>query len=167
MSIELTDIPAAVANYLDTNVSTTISAITPEDPDQDVLTPGQNAKFTVTVTNAAAPDGVRLSNVQHHVKISDANVAQLIVPTSLVLAFFDNLSTTSPLKPGTARTELFVRNEIDPTIDVGGHASFTLELECLDQGAAKATSHVHADIAESDLFPLSQSPNGVQTLTVA
>jgi hypothetical protein len=38
MSIELSDIPAAVANYLDTQVTTTVSEVTPKDENQDVLT---------------------------------------------------------------------------------------------------------------------------------
>jgi molybdenum cofactor sulfurtransferase len=49
VSIELTDIPAAVANHLDTNVTTTISTIstiTPRQSQQDALTPGQDRAFT-------------------------------------------------------------------------------------------------------------------------
>ncbi len=56
MPIELTGIPAA-ASYLDTQVSTTVSAVTPKKPNQDVLTPDQDGTFAVTVTNAAKPDG--------------------------------------------------------------------------------------------------------------
>jgi hypothetical protein len=46
MPIELTDIPAATASYLDTQVSMTVSAVTPKKPNQDVLTPGQTARAT-------------------------------------------------------------------------------------------------------------------------
>jgi hypothetical protein len=37
--IELADIPAAVATYLDTRVTTTISTVTPSNSNQDILTP--------------------------------------------------------------------------------------------------------------------------------
>ena len=68
--IELADIPAAVADYLDTNVTTTISTVTPGHKHQDVLTPGQDGTFIVTVENAPSPDGIRLINVKYHLKIS-------------------------------------------------------------------------------------------------
>ncbi len=91
MPIELTDIPAAIASYLDTQVSVTVSAVTPTKPNQDVLTPGQDGTFTVTVTNAAAPDGVGLTNVTYHMKIDDGSVAKLIAPGSLVVGASDKL----------------------------------------------------------------------------
>jgi hypothetical protein len=46
MTIELADIPAAVANYLDTNVTTTVSTVTPSNRQHDVLTPGQDGTFS-------------------------------------------------------------------------------------------------------------------------
>jgi hypothetical protein len=166
MSIELADIPAAVADYLDSNVAITISEVTPTDPTQDVLTPGQDGTFTVTMTNASAPDGVRLINVQYHVKVSDENVAQLIVPTIFGLECFDNLASTTALKPGTPRTDMFVRLVTDPALDVGDSDPFHLQLHSVLQGDAKITCHIHADVDESSLFPTSQSPNGHVSVTV-
>jgi hypothetical protein len=101
MSIELSDIPAAVASYLGTQVTTTVSEVTPKDENQDVLTPGQDGTFTVTVTNAGPPGGVRLINVIYHVEISDGSVAKLIAPQSAVKAAFDKIDDTTPIPGGT------------------------------------------------------------------
>ena len=167
MSIELSDIPAAVTTYLDTNVSTVISAVTPADQTQDVLTPGQDGTFTVTVTNASAPEGVRLINVQYFVKVSDDKVAQLTVPTTFGLECFGSLTSTTPLKAGTLRSDMFVRDVTDPALDEGQTHPLHLELHCVDQGDARITCRVYAEVDESSLFPISQSPNRHVTVTVA
>ena len=90
MPIDLIDIPAAVADYLDNQVQTAISAVVPKRSGSGVLTPGQDGTFTVTATNAGTPDGVRLINVTFHVKISDDSIAQLIVPAGTVVASYDS-----------------------------------------------------------------------------
>ena len=166
MPIELIDIPAAVADYLDTHVSTTVSAVIPRRMNQDVLTPGQDGTFTVTVTNAGTPDGVRLANVAFHVKISDDAVAQLIVPQSAFVAAYDTLTATTPLPGGSKRSDMYVRLLAATTLDVGDSQPVHLTVHCRDQGDAKITCHIHADIDESDLFPTSQNPNGEQTVSV-
>jgi len=166
MSIELSDIAAAVGTYLDTNVTTTISAVTPTKPKQDVLTPGQDGAFSVTVTNASAPEGVKLINVRYHMKISDDTVAKFVAPGGLVLAAFPSLNSTTPIKDGTLVGEMFVENVLDNQLDVGDSDTINLTLHCIKQGDAKATGHIHADVDQSDLFPTSQSPNGEQTVSV-
>ena len=167
MSIELSDIPAAVANYLDTQVTTTVSEVTPKDENQDVLTPGQDGTFTVTVTNAGPPGGVRLINVIYHVEINDGSVAKLIAPQSAVKAAFDKLDDTTPIPGGTQRGEMFVKTFTDTTLDVGEtQPGLHLDLHCLDQGDAKIKARIHADVDQSALFPTSLSPNGEQTVKV-
>jgi hypothetical protein len=166
MSFELSDIPSAVTTYLDTNVSTVISAVTPADQTQDVLTPGQDGTFSVTVTNASAPEGVRLINVQYFVKVTDDKVAQLTVPTTFGLECFSSLTSTTALKPGTLRSDMFVRDVTDPALDEGQTRSIHLELHCVDQGDAKIICRVNAEVDESSLFPISQSPNRNVTVTV-
>ena len=113
MPIELSDIAAAVANYLNTQVTTTVSAVTPKDENQDVLTPGQDGTFTVTVTNAGPPSGVRLINVVYHVEISDGSVAKLIAPQNAIVAAFDKIDDTTPIPGGTLRGEMFVKRLTD------------------------------------------------------
>jgi molecular chaperone DnaK (HSP70) len=57
MSFTLTDLPAAIDGYLQTEVTTTISPVTPTDTTQDVLTPGQKGHVTVTVTKQRRHQG--------------------------------------------------------------------------------------------------------------
>jgi hypothetical protein len=168
MPIELIDIPAAVAEYLDTQVRTVISPVTPKKPNQDVLTPGQDGTCTVRVINAAAPDGVRLVNVVYHVKIDDGSVAELIAPATTLVRAFDRLASTTPLKSGTARTDMFVRLFASTILEAGASQPvLQLTVHCKGQGAARLTCHIHADVDQTDLFPNSQSPNGDQIITVA
>lgn len=114
MSIELSGIPAAVASYLGTQVSTTVSEVTPKDENQDVLTPGQDGTFTVTVTNAGPPSGVRLINVIYHVEINDGSVAKLIAPQSAAKAAFDKIGDTTAIPGGTQRGEMLSRRSPTP-----------------------------------------------------
>jgi len=167
MTIELSDIPAAVANYLDTQVTTTVSAATPKDETQDVLTPGQDGTFTVTVTNAGPPDGVRLINVIYHVEVSDGSVAKLIAPQNVLVAAFDKIDDTIPIPGGTLRGEMFVKTSADNTLDVGEtQPVLRLNLHCLDQGDAEIRARIFAEVDQSALLPRSKSPNGEQTVKV-
>ncbi len=167
MPIELTDIPAAIASYLDTQVSVTVSAVTPTKPNQDVLTPGQDGTFTVTVTNAAAPDGVGLTNVTYHMKIDDGSVAKLIAPGSPVVGASDKLIGGTTLPRGSKQTEMFVTLVTSTTLGAGeSQPPINIDVHCVNQGDAKITCHIHADIDQSDLFPTSLCPNGEQAVTV-
>jgi len=166
MPIDLIDIPAAVADYLDNQVRTVVSPVIGRQSSQGSLTPGQDGTFTVTVTNRGMPDGVRLSNVAYHVKISDEAIAQLILPDAAVAACYDTLFATTPLEPGSRRSALFLRMLAGSTLDVGESQSVQIDVHCQDEGDAKITCHVHADIDASDLFPTSQNPNGEQTVSV-
>ena len=80
MSIALKDLPAAVETYLETLVTCTVSPIVPDVP--NTMTVNERGRFSITVTNAAAPDGVRLTNIKHHVSIEPINRGMLVVPAS-------------------------------------------------------------------------------------
>jgi len=171
MPIDLIDIPAAVADYLDNHVSTAVSPVVPAcsqeaQASHDALAPGTDGTFTVTVTNAGNPDGVRLTNVAYHVKISDGGVAQLVAPGSAFVAAYDTLAAMTPLEAGSRRSDMYVRLLAAGTLDVGDSQPVHLTVHCTGAGDAKITCHIHADIDASDLFPTSQNPNGELTLFV-
>jgi hypothetical protein len=167
MPIELVDIPAAVAEYLDSQVTTTVSPVTKKGTSQDALTPGQTGVFTVTAIKAGSPDGVRLINVAFHVKISDDSVAQLVVPDSVLASSYATLTSSMPLTPGSRRAAMVLRMPAGTALDVGDvQPPIQIGVHCLDEGDAKITCHVHADIDQSDLFPSSQNPNGEQIISV-
>ena len=167
MSIQLSDIPAAVATYLDTQVTTTVSEVTPKDENQDVLTPGQDGTFVVTVTNAGPPGGVRLINVIYHVEINDGSVAKLIAPSSAAKAAFDKIDDTTPIPGGTLRGEMFIKTFTDTTLDVGEtQPPLHVDLHCLDQGDATIKARIFAEADQSTLYPRSKSPNEEQTVKV-
>ncbi|BCY11989.1 hypothetical protein [Actinoplanes sp. L3-i22] len=170
MSIVLHDIPAAVREYLDDLVIVKITAVVPTDPDQNVLTTDQVGAFTVSAFNGGVPNGVRVINVLYHVAIADAAgtkgvVAKLLVPDLAVGETFADQEATRPLKPGTRHTDYFVRLP-DTDLGQGDTSELPLTLICLDDGDAKISCHVHADVDRDALFPNSESHSTGQGLTV-
>jgi hypothetical protein len=167
MPIALSDIPQSVGDYLKQHVTTTASAITPTKPNQDVLTPGEDGSTTITVTNAAAPDGIRLIDLVYHVKISDDSVAFLIPALSVIVHSSHDLAGNDPIKADEKPTEMFVRSDINTTLDPGATSTpINISVHCKNQGEASLTCHVHADIDQSELFPTSRNKDGEQALSV-
>ena len=161
MSIDLSDIPAAVADYLNTQVTTAISTLTPTS---GTLNPNEEASFTVTVTNIG---DVRLTDVKYHVQISPATIAKLKVPAGA--AIFPR-ATTDPNDPLLARNT-FVDNMVlfllSTTLDPGEVVVIGLEAKGLDEGTATITCHIHGNIDQASLFPQGEnSTNGRRALTV-
>jgi len=99
MPIDLSDIPIAVGDYLDNHVTTVVSAVSSGGTIED----GETGTFSVTVTNAGAPDGVRLVNLRWHLTISPATVAKLVADTS---ALAPKRATIDPDGPTLAFGEL-------------------------------------------------------------
>ncbi|WP_436530977.1 hypothetical protein [Actinoplanes sp. HUAS TT8] len=170
MSIVLHDIPAAVRDYVDSLVTVKITEVTPTDPDQNVLTTDQIGAFTVSAFNGGVPNGVRVINVLYHVAIADAAgtkgaVAKLIVPDVLTGETFSDQEATKPLKAGTKHTDFFVRTA-DTDLGPGDTDEVRLTLICLDDGDAKISCHVHADVDREALFPNSESHSTGRGLTV-
>jgi hypothetical protein len=79
MPIELSDIPNAVADYLDKHVTTVVDNVSSGGTIED----NEIGTFDVTVTNDPAPDGgVRLVNVRYHLTVSPAGVAKFVADSS-------------------------------------------------------------------------------------
>src|SRR5262245_652571 len=99
MPIDLSDIPTAVADYLDNHVTTEVSDVSSGGTIED----GEIGTFDVTVTNAGAPDGVRLVNVRYHLTVSPGNVAKLVADSS---ALAPQRATINPNDPVLLNGEL-------------------------------------------------------------
>jgi hypothetical protein len=167
MSIQLADIPAAVADYLDTKVTTSVSAVAPVKNDDPLLTPGEDGVFLVTVTNASAPDGVRLTNVVYHISVTPDTVAQLVVTSNPIIETRAKLHDTQLLKAGTKVSAMFCTITTDTVLEVGDEDALALNVHCVAVGDATIDAHIHADVAEDDLFPTGEnSTNGKSSFSV-
>jgi len=153
MTIALSDLPAAVRDYLDNEVDVEIGKLT------SGLQPGESGSFTVRVTNAAAPRGIRLVDLKYHLTTSDEDILQLEVPGSPI---FITRASTDPNGPALPRND-FVREmvvfplgdfaDFGPTLDVGAVQEIEFTYRGTGAGAGKIRCHVHGTIDESTLFP--------------
>ena len=82
MTITFSDIPAAVRSYLADNVGVT-------------LTENQQGTYTMTATNAAAPDGLALRNVVYHFESTRPDMVLLKVPRSTTLLCREHLGSAA------------------------------------------------------------------------
>jgi hypothetical protein len=167
MPIDLSDIPTAVADYLDNHVTTVVSEVSSGGTIED----DEIGTFDVTVTNAAAPDGVRLVNVRYHLTISPATVAKLVADTSAVAPQRATIDPNGPtLGFGELTDVMFIfpfAGTPNAELDAGETATFTKEVKGLRAGTATIKCHIHAEIDEDSLFPKSEnSPNGQRQFSV-
>ena len=156
MSIILSDIPNAVADYLNTQVTSTVSEVTPAVSTS--LQPLEDGFFEVTVTNAAAPNGVRVTDVKHHLKIPpitpNGNTfrAKFHVPATPPAR-----ATTDPNGPllavGIQVAEMFLF-PLDSVLEVGDFDRVSgLSIHSISVGDFEITCHIHGDILLDDLIP--------------
>ncbi len=168
MTITLSDIPAATSAYIDNEVDVRISRVTAN------LEPREEGTLTVTVTNAAAPTGVKLTNVSLHVTVSPDTVALLKPPGSALLFPRATADTNDPrLSTNAEVDEMFIffladDGEIEPnaTLDVGEVIELELEYIAIGAGTATFNCHVHATVEVDALFPRSGGSNGTRSVTV-
>jgi hypothetical protein len=161
MPIDLSDIPTAVADYLDNHVTTVVSEVSSGGTIED----GEIGTFDVTVTNAGAPDGVRLVNVRYHLTVSPANVAKLVADSSALAPQRATINQNDPVLLNGELTDVMFIFPLATTpnaeLDVGESVTFTKEVKGIRAGTATIKCHIHADIDEERLFPKNEnSPNG-------
>ena len=150
MTIVLSDIPTAVAAYLDKKVKTIVSPVT---ADSGSLNPTDDGAFTVTITNAAAPTGLRLVNVVYHLTTTNPEVLLLKVNPSAALATRASLDPTAPLLAGNALVEEMYVTFTFGTLEIGETLELGFEGRAMDEGTATITCHAHGDIDDDSLFP--------------
>lgn len=167
MTLALTDIPAAVEDYLRDSIRIDLGPITPKDPAQDILTPGQAATTTLTVTNGDSATGIRLTNVLYHISVSDPGVLALVAPGQLIVFAFADREKTTPIKHDTRVGEMYVENSTQTSLDAGQTSTaLNLGLQCLEQGDVTITARVVADIDTDDLFRTGHSKGRQRTVEV-
>jgi uncharacterized repeat protein (TIGR01451 family) len=154
-TIVLNDIPGSVATYLEENV--TVDVAQPRTGTSSVLQPGDEATFTITLTNKGA---IRLVNVRYHLTIDDATVAQFLSVHNLVATsradFGEPVFTQAGTQTPTLLVEPFITtlNVLEPN---GGQlTSPTLTIHLRTKGATTIKAHMHGDIDQTTLFPTAQ-----------
>jgi hypothetical protein len=168
MPIDLSDIPTAVGNYLDTEVTTTVSGVSSGGSVEH----DEVGTFGVTITNAGAPDGVRLIKCVYHVSVSPPTVAKLQADTSLLMV---KRATINPSDPPLKNNELVSDMYLFPNdalaqsaLDVGEVAVINgLQVKGIGPGVAKITCHLHAEVDQNSLYPTGEhSSSGTASVTV-
>jgi hypothetical protein len=176
MTITLSDITAATAAYIDNEVATKIGKVTSN------LQVDHDGSYTVKVTNAAAPSGVRLTDVMLHLWVEPGQepnedaVVLLYPPGSALL---HSKATNDPDAPDLATQtpvkELYVFfaagpgdgiDDFDSVLDVGEVLELELEYHTERRGDATINCHVHANVDVDRLFPRRSGSNGTKTVTV-
>jgi hypothetical protein len=154
MSFKLTDIPAAIDDYLQTEVTTTISPVTPKDTSQDVLTPGQEGIVTVTVTNSDAAKGLRLVEPVFYFEVDDGDVLKLIALSGgLLYVSYGDKELTDRLDDEAHVKKLWLVPVIDNVIEAGETAEVGLSVICKDQGSTRIVTRFLAKVDQDSLFP--------------
>ncbi len=155
MSICLSDLPAAVADYITNNVNIEVSAV--QHGISTVLQPNEKGTFHVTVTNKGA---VRLTDLTYELSVSPKSVAQLISPADAVI--FVQTSLGGPPIPNGDEVDTMFLSAIEAvswtSVD-GGASVSTLELEVKTQstlGDATIECTLRATVDQSSLFPAEQ-----------
>lgn len=161
MAVNLIDIRTAVQNYLNTSVSVSISALVPDVP--STINRNEEFTFSVTATNAPAPNGISLVNVRYHVRVANSSVAKLIVPAT-VTARSGASATSTLLVAGALVSQMFLF-PADNSLTVGD--SDTVAGLKGKAGGAVGTTQILFDIfADPDLdFLFPKNENSPITVT--
>jgi hypothetical protein len=163
MAINLLDLPAAVEAYLENSVTVTVAPISPAVP--GTMNPNEFGTTSITVRNAAAPSGIRLIDVKHHLTIEPSNRALLEVPAAPVARATSN-PNDPPLAPGTLAAAMFLF-PVDNVLDIGDTDTINgLRVKALTLGSVTVSDHIHAKVSLDDMFPVKNSSEGERIFSV-
>jgi hypothetical protein len=163
MSITLTDVPAAVADYIKQNVTVEVSDVI--HGTSSVLQPDEEATFTVTLTNAT--EGVRLINIVYDVSIRPASAAYLHPFRSLLRPCRSEFDLSKPVLKENDTPSRLVVWPLDPTglatLDPGQVIKFDdFAVHTKELGDATLRCHVYATVDQYSLFPTDQPSSTVK-----
>ena len=165
----LGDLPAATSAYLHDQVEVEVVRVTAN------LQPGEDGTFTVRWTNAAAPTGIRLTDVTLHLVLDPGPKARLKVPGSAILQPRLTADLSAPRPPtDSLESELWiflpdppaVSAPFNSTLDVGEVAELELGYQALARGDVTFEAHIHATVDPADLFPRGRGADGTRVVTV-
>lgn len=169
MSINLEDIRTAVMNYVDSNVTITVTHLISAGT---TINPGEGFSVRLNAANASAANGgIPLRNVVWWVSAQDETVFKLLVPDEPYVAR-SGLSKTSPkLTPGTQVNEMYIfPRAVDNYLSVGDTDSVTISCKAGSGsvgGACFLYAKVYASVDDDWLFPKDQdSITGVRYIEV-
>jgi hypothetical protein len=157
MTLSLSDIPAAVADYIQNNVTVTVTEV--KHGISTVLQPNEKGKFDVTVTNNGA---VRLTSIIYELSISPGDVAQFLSPSGMLMGAREGLDPSSAVIPNgqeTTRMFLFPLDVLNFSSVDPGETVTNPELQVTtkhDLGDATIKCTIHATVDQDSLFPADQ-----------
>jgi hypothetical protein len=163
MSIILGDVPAAVADYIEQNVTIEVSDVTHST--SSVLQPDEDATFTVTLTNAT--DGVRLIDIVWDVSVHPPAAAYLHPFGSLTRPCRDEFDLSKPVLKEEDKPSRLVVWPIDATglatLEPGQVIKFDgFSLRTKELGDATLRCHIYATVDQASLFPADQPSSTVK-----
>jgi hypothetical protein len=169
MTISLSDIPTAVADYIKDNVTVEVTEVT--HGISTVLQPHEKGKFDVVVTNNGS---VRLTNLIYELSISPDDVAQLVSPGGVLIVVRKKLDPDSDVIPnGDEAAKMFVTPNGSITyasVDPAESVTFP-ELQVSTKntlGTATIKCSIYATVDQTSLFPEDEESSvAKQTLTVS
>jgi hypothetical protein len=154
MDLSLSDIPAAVADYIKSSVTVTVTEV--KHGISTVLQPNEKGKFDVVVTNNGS---VRLTNLIYELSISPGDVAKLVSPSGILMGAREDIDPSSEVIPnGTETTKMFLFPlealtfaSVDPGETVTNPDLQVTTQRTLGDATIKCT--IHATVDQDSLFP--------------
>lgn len=159
MSINLKDIRTAVINYVDTQITISVSNLISAGAS---INPGETFSIKLGATNAdAASDGMPLKGLVWHVLVQDDAVAKLIVPGEPMLARSGLAKSLPTLAAGSQVREMYLspRAASGNRLGVGDTESVTVSCRAGSSsvgGACFIFAKVYANPDPDWLFPKEQ-----------
>jgi hypothetical protein len=167
MTIALADLAKALTTYLDDEVTVDITKVTTN------VEKNEEGSFTLTVTNAAAPNGVKLTGLALHMTLDDPAVMD-------ILGKDDPAGIHTSRQDAGLNSPVVVNGQVAPNgqmcvffngdagvLDVGKSATIEIEYRGKNAGTTTLKVHPHASVSSSTLFPPNQAGvNSKQDITI-
>jgi hypothetical protein len=159
----LNDIRTAAIAAVTTQVTSTVSAVTPDVP--TTVNPGEEFTFSVTAANTGV-DAIDLVNVTYHLTVPSAPaILQLKVPASPP-ARASNDPADALLTVGRFVTSMFLF-PTDNSLTAGDSDTISsLKGKGLALGSANISAHIHGEVNQNTLFPKLAGTNGNRNVVV-